>query len=59
MATRPIQDQQAATVAKVIQSVFSEELGFPSQVIMDWGSELPAVDTRALLEEIGMKLTFC
>ena len=47
LATRPIGDRRAVTVAKAIHCVFSQELGFPSRVIVDRGSEIAAVDTRA------------
>ena len=43
---------------KAMYSVFSQELGYSSQVIVDRGSKFTAVDTRALMEEMGVKLTF-
>ena len=39
-----------------MHSVFSQEIGFPSRVIVDRGSEFTVVDTRALMEEMEVKM---
>ena len=58
LATRPIMDKKAQTVAGALHSMFTAELGFPARVIADRGSEFVAADTRLAMETLGVRLQF-
>ena len=45
-------------MASAMHSLFSQELGFPSRVIVDRGSKFTTINTRVLMEEMGVKMTF-
>ena len=53
-----MKNRRAATVTGAMHSMFSQELGYPNRVIVDRGSKFTAIDTRVLMEEMGVKLTF-
>ena len=58
LATRPVLDKRAQTVAGALHSMFTAELGFPARVIADRGSEFVAADTRLAMEKLGVRLQF-
>ena len=38
-------------------NIFNREMGIPNRIVVDRGTELTAVDTRALVEsKLGMKM---
>ena len=41
-----------------MHSMFTAEIGYPTCVIADRGSELLAVDTRAALADCGIEMQF-
>ena len=45
-------------MASAMHSLFSQELGFLSRVIVDRGSRFTTINTRVLMEEMGVKMTF-
>ena len=45
LATRPIPNRRAKTVADAAIDIFSKEMGVPAQIITDCGSEFVSTDT--------------
>ena len=59
LATRPIPNRRAKTVAAAVHNVLTTEMGIPAKIICDRGSEFISMDTRALVEsQLGVKLVF-
>ena len=59
LATHPIPNQRAKLVVAAVLEIFSREMGIPSRVITDHGSEFVSTDTRALLQsKLGVKMSF-
>ena len=56
LAMWPVWNKKVATVAAGIHSILSTKMGYGNQIIVNSGSELLAVDTRALLEDLGVKM---
>ena len=59
LATRPMPNKRARTVADAAIDIFNKEMGVPERIIADCGSEFVATDTRALLEHhLGITMSF-
>ena len=58
LATRPIADKRARTVAAAIHNIMCVEMSFSTRITADRRSEFVAVDTRATLAEMGVEIRY-